>query len=57
MWPGGYRSHLATVRALTAPLGRSWWFPNYIALLPRVCELAGQIEETATLADEALRTV
>ena len=27
MWPRGYRS-FATVRALTAPLGRSWWFPQ-----------------------------
>jgi hypothetical protein len=31
--------------------------PYYIALLPRACEIAGQIEEPATLVDEALQIV
>jgi len=44
------RSGLTAYRATGAGL----WMPHYIALLARASEIAGQIEEAATLLDEAL---
>jgi predicted ATPase len=47
------RSGSAAYRATAAEL----WLPHYIALLARACEIAGQIEESLTLLDEALQIV
>jgi predicted ATPase len=44
------RSGSAAFRAT----GAQGWLPNYIALLARACEIAGEVEEAATLLDEAL---
>jgi class 3 adenylate cyclase/predicted ATPase len=35
--------------------GAEVWMPYYIALLARACEIAGQIEESLTLLDDALQ--
>jgi predicted ATPase len=45
------RSGSAAYRATGAEL----WLPNYIALLARACEIAGQVEEALILLDEALQ--
>jgi class 3 adenylate cyclase/predicted ATPase len=37
--------------------GAEVWMPYYIALLARACEIAGQIEESLTLLDDALQIV
>jgi len=37
--------------------GATVWMPLYIALLAGACEIAGQIEESAALLDQALRLV
>jgi predicted ATPase len=37
--------------------GATVWMPLYIALLAKVCEIAGQIEEAAARFDEALQLV
>jgi predicted ATPase len=37
--------------------GAELWMPAFITLLARACELAGQVEEAATLSDGALQTV
>ena len=37
--------------------GSEAWMPHHIALLARACEIAGQIEEAATLFDDALHIV
>src|SRR5262249_3861915 len=37
--------------------GSEAWMPHHIALLARACEIAGQIEEAATLFDDALQIV
>jgi predicted ATPase len=37
--------------------GAQAWVPYIIALLARACEIAGQVEESLTLLDEALRMV
>jgi len=47
------RSGASAYRATGAVL----WVPYYIALLAGACEIAGQIEEAATLLDEALQIV
>jgi TolB-like protein/DNA-binding winged helix-turn-helix (wHTH) protein/class 3 adenylate cyclase/predicted ATPase len=43
------RRGLATYRAI----GTELWMPHFTALLAKACEIAGQIEEAATLVDEA----
>jgi class 3 adenylate cyclase/predicted ATPase len=35
--------------------GAEAWMPHYIALLAGACEIAGQVEEAATLLDDALQ--
>ena len=45
------RCGLAAYRATGAGL----WMPDYTALLARACEIAGQIEEAASLLDDALQ--
>jgi class 3 adenylate cyclase/predicted ATPase len=47
------RSGSAAYRATGAEL----WMPQYLALLARACEIAGQIEEGLPLLDEALQIV
>jgi len=47
------RGGLATYRAT----GTELWMPYYTALLSKACEIAGQIEEARTLADEALQII
>jgi len=37
--------------------GAETWMPYYIGLLAKACEIAGQIEESSTLLDDALQTV
>ena len=37
--------------------GAKGWMPHYIALLARACEIAGQLEESATLLNDALQIV
>jgi predicted ATPase len=37
--------------------GAEVWVPYYVALLAGACEIAGQIEESLTLLDEAFRIV
>jgi TolB-like protein/predicted ATPase len=37
--------------------GSEVWMPHHIALLARACEIAGQIEESRTLLDDALQIV
>jgi predicted ATPase len=37
--------------------GAELWMTHYIALLARACEMAGQIEESLTLLDDALQIV
>ena len=54
MWWRAYR-FCAAVRRLTAPLGPSCCAPYHIALLARAYEIAGQVEEAATLFDDALQ--
>ena len=41
----------------TRATGAELWMPDYIALLARACEIAGQIEEAVTLLDEALQII
>jgi len=45
------RSGLIAYRATGAEL----WIPHYTALLAGACEIAGQMDETSTLLDDALR--
>jgi predicted ATPase len=47
------RSGVAAYRAT----GSETWWPYAFSLLAAACEIAGQVEEAATLLDEALRTV
>jgi predicted ATPase len=47
------RSGSAAYRAT----GSETWWPYAFSLLAGACEIAGQVEEAATLLDEALRTV
>jgi predicted ATPase len=47
------RSGSAAYRAT----GPEMWMPHYIALPAGACEIAGQIEEAATLLEDALQTV
>jgi len=47
------RSGLATYRAT----GTELWMPFFTALLAKACEIAGQIEEAATLVGEALQII
>jgi predicted ATPase len=47
------RSGSAAFRAT----GSEAWTPHYTALLARACEIAGQIDEAATLLDDALQIV
>jgi DNA-binding winged helix-turn-helix (wHTH) protein/predicted ATPase len=47
------RHGLATYRAT----GTKLWMPYFITLLANTCEIAGHIEEAATLVDEALRII
>jgi predicted ATPase len=37
--------------------GAEWYVPHYTALLAAACEIAGQVEESLTLLDDALRIV
>src|SRR5262249_47714901 len=46
-------SGLAAYRATGAAL----WMPQYIAFVAEACEIAGKIEESLTLLDEALHIV
>jgi len=47
------RSGLAAYRATGAEV----WVPHFVALLAGACEIAGQIEESLTLLDEAFQIV
>ena len=47
------RSGLAAYRATGAEV----WAPHYVALLAGACKIAGQIEESLTLLDEAFQIV
>jgi predicted ATPase len=47
------RSGSAAYRAT----GAQGWLPNYLVLLARACEIAGQFEEGLTLLDDALEIV
>ena len=47
------RSGLAAYRATGAEV----WVPHYVALLAGACEIAGRIEESLTLLDEAFQVV
>jgi len=47
------RNGLAAFRATGAKV----WVPYPLSLLARSCEIAGQVEEAATLLDEALQTI
>jgi TolB-like protein/class 3 adenylate cyclase/predicted ATPase/DNA-binding winged helix-turn-helix (wHTH) protein len=46
---GGLMAYRAT--------GAEWYVPHYTALLAAACEIVGQVEETSTLLDDALRIV
>jgi predicted ATPase len=37
--------------------GAEGWLPNYLALLARACEIAGEVEEALTQLDDALQIV
>jgi class 3 adenylate cyclase/predicted ATPase len=50
-------SLLRSGTAASRAAGSETWMPHYTALLARACEIAGQIEESRALLDDALQIV